>query len=325
VADPLGLLRRYRASGADLPCGDPARAHGTALEGYYWRIVQPATGRVVVALCGVCDGPRGPWALVTLAAHPGRFARSAVWEHAAPDPRGFGVRAGRVLDGGADRVAVDLGDAARLDVRLHDAVPFPRRALGGLGPAQVVPGLPQYWHPVVLAARVEGSARAGSETVDLDGATAYAEKNWGRAFPGRWWWGHAGAFDDPDVSVAFAGGPIRVAGQWVAPTTVVVRLGGGEVLRLTPPGARTRVAAGDGAWRVVARSARAAVDVEGTADGVAPHELDVPVPHELRTERRSRQILAGRLAVCVRRRGRVVFRGESPLAGLELGGPASTG
>ena len=324
MADPLGLLRRYRATGADLPFGDPARAHGTALEGYYWRIVQPAAGRVVVALCGVCAGPRGPWALVTLGAHPGRFARSAVCEHAEPEAGGFGVRAGRVLRGADDRVAVDLGDDARLDARLHDAVAFPRRAFGGLGPAQVVPGLPQYWHPVVLAARVEGSARIGGETVPLDGALAYAEKNWGRAFPDRWWWGHAAAFDDADVGVAFAGGPIRVAGAWVAPTTVVVRLGG-EVLRLTPPAAWIRVAARDGAWRVAARSAALAVEVEGAADGVAPHEFDVPVPHEQRLERRSRQILAGRLSLCVRRRGRVVFRGESPLAGLELGGRAPTG
>jgi tocopherol cyclase len=107
----------------------------------------------------------------------------------------------------------------------------------------------------------------------------------------------------------------------VAPTTVVVRLGA-EVLRLAPPTARSRVAVADGAWRVAARGPRVAVDLEGDADGAVPHELDVPVPHEQRTERRSRQHLAGRIGLTVRRGGRVVFRGESPLAGLELGGPA---
>ena len=43
------LLRTYRATGADLPFGRPERAHGVPFEGYYWRIVHPARGLVVVA------------------------------------------------------------------------------------------------------------------------------------------------------------------------------------------------------------------------------------------------------------------------------------
>jgi hypothetical protein len=312
------LLRAYRAAGADPPFGDPARAHGTPFEGYYWRIVQPATGRVVVALCGVCRGPAGPWALVTLAAHPGGLVRSAVAARAVAAVDDFGVRAGTALEGSRARLAVDLGPDAALELALHHPVPLGRRALG---PAHLVPGLPQYWQPVVLAAGVTGTARLGGETAGLDGAIAYVEKNWGAAFPRRWWWGQAGAFDDPAVAVAFAGGQIRLAGARVAPSTVIVRLGG-EVLRLTPPLGRSRVAVGDGAWRVSARCPGVAVDLEGDAHGGAPHRLDVPVPGEIRTERRSRQHLAGRIALTVRRGGRTVFAGESPLAGLELGGPA---
>jgi hypothetical protein len=317
----VDLLRAYRARGADPPYGDPARAHGTPLEGYYWRIVEPAGGRVVVALCGVCRGPAGAWALVTLAGHPGLFARSAIEAPVAPDPAGFGVRAGGALNGDRRHIAVDLGPEARLDVTLDDAVPFPRGAFGALGPAQLVPGLPQYWHPVVLAARVRGEARIGGETIRLDGAVAYAEKNWGRAFPGRWWWGHAGAFAGAPVTVAFAGGPVRLAGARVAPTTVVVRLGD-EVLRLTPPAGRSRVAVGGGAWRVAARGPGVAVDIEGDAAGAEPHVLEVPVPGERRTDPRSRQHLAARLALTIHRGRRTLFRGESPLAGLELGRPA---
>jgi hypothetical protein len=316
------VLRAYRAAGADPPFGDPARGHGTPFEGYYWRIVQPATGRVVVALCGVCrGGPAGRWALVTLAAHPGGFVRSALTERAVMRFDDFGVQAGPALEGSRTRIAVDLGAGAALDVSLVDPVPFPRGAFGALGPAHLVPGLSQYWHPVVLAAGVRGFARLGGETVDLDGATAYAEKNWGAAFPGRWWWGQAGAFDAGDVTAAFAGGAIRLAGATVAPTTVVVRLGS-EVLRMTPPRGRSRVAFGGGAWHVRARAPGVSIELEGDASGNPPHHLDVPLPGEPRTEPRSRQHLAGRIALTVRRRGRTVFTGESPLAGLELGGPA---
>jgi len=43
----------YRRSGADPPFGDPARAHGVPFEGYFWRITQPRTGVVAVALGGL--------------------------------------------------------------------------------------------------------------------------------------------------------------------------------------------------------------------------------------------------------------------------------
>ena len=60
---------------------------------------------------------------------------------------------------------------------------------------------------------VAGEARIGGESVPLDGARVYMEKNWGRAFPERWWWGQADAFEGGDVCVAFAGGPMRLAGM----------------------------------------------------------------------------------------------------------------
>ena len=78
----------YRARGADLPFGDPGAAHGVPFEGYYWRVVDPASGAVVVALSAVCRGLDGPWGLSTLAAHPGGFERTVITRTAASDPRG---------------------------------------------------------------------------------------------------------------------------------------------------------------------------------------------------------------------------------------------
>src|SRR3954452_13577538 len=70
---------RYRRTGADPPFGDPARYHGVAMEGYYWRFTDAVQGRVAVALIGVNrDGRGGTWATVALAAHPGGHLRSAV-------------------------------------------------------------------------------------------------------------------------------------------------------------------------------------------------------------------------------------------------------
>jgi hypothetical protein len=309
-------VARYRARGADPPWGDPRLAHGVAMEGYYWRFWDSASGRCVVALCGVCRGlDGGAWAVVALAAHPGRFVRWSAAPEARADPGAFGALAwdgeSAVLRGSDGRVAADLGAGARLEAVLEGRVEWPHRGLGGIGVAQVVPGLPQYWHPVLLGARVRGEAALGPETVSLDGWEAYVEKNWGGAFPGVWWWGQAGFGDG--AMTAFAGG--RLAGP-VGASMVVVRVGG-EVVRLAPPAAVVRADVRGGEWRLRARSPRWSVTLEG--EGGEPHVLPVPVPAERRAVMRSSHHLAGRLRVVARRGRRVMLRAESAVAGLELG------
>jgi hypothetical protein len=316
------LLDAYRRSGADLPFGDPARSHGSAMEGFYWRIVDAPAGTVIVLLCGVCQGPRGPWATVAIAAHPGGFVRHAIIAPAAGRGDGFGVRAAGTLHGSAEGFRARLGDDTWIDLRVQSPVLWPRHVFGALGPAHAVPGLGQYWHPVVLAARGEGQACIGGLPVDLDGATVYAEKNWGPRFAGHWWWGHAGAFPGGDVTVAFAGGRLAVAGRVVPPTAVVVRLGT-QVLRLAPPLARMRVRATDRSWAIRAESPRHRVEIEGDAGETAPHVLPVPDVTSGRVDMRSRQYLAGSLHLRVSRGSRTVFAGESPLAGLERGAPTA--
>jgi hypothetical protein len=300
----------YRALGADTPWGDPRRAHGVRMEGYYWRLWDPASGRCIVALCGVCraaDG--GSWAVVALAGHPGGLVRCVNAERAWADPAALGAAAWDgeepVLRGSERRIAAALGDS-RLEAVLEGRAVWPRR---GLGIAHVVPGLPQYWQPVVLSARVRGEAVLAGETVSLDGWEAYVEKNWGRDFPGVWWWGQAGFGDG--AMAAFAGG--RGA------TALVVRTRD-AVLRFLPPLVVTR--AGGGEWLVRARSPRWSVTLSGAGD--SPHILPVPVAAERRSVMRSEHHLGGVMRVVVRRGRRVVLRGESSVAGLEFGRPAGT-
>jgi hypothetical protein len=313
---PGALLRAYRATGADLVGGRPEWGHGVPFEGYFWRIVDARSGTVVVALTAVCAGPDGTWGMSSLAVHPGRFARTVVTRSAHADRGAFAVRAEETLRGDAGAVRVDMGPDARLDVTLADQVRWPPRRLGPLGIAHAVPGLPQYWHPVLLSGTVRGSVRAGGRERVLDGAIAYAEKNWGRAFPGRWWWGHAASFGD-DVSVSFAGGRVSVAGATVAPTAIALRLGG-DLIALAPPAARTRVALGHDSWRLRTRGRGYALEIIGTAAG-EPHELLVPLPAQQRVEQHSRQHLAGELSVSLRRGRRLLYAGDSALAGLEIG------
>jgi hypothetical protein len=315
------MLDAYRRMGADPPFGDPRGYHGVGMEGYYWRLTGAADGRVVVVLLAVSRDAAGrPWGMVGYATHPGGFVRAATVQEAWADPRGLGVRLGDVLEAGEDRLRVDLGPDARLDVRFGERVGWPRRAFGGIGPAQLVPGLSQYWHPHLLGARVTGSGRAGDISFDLDGASAYAEKNWGRGgMPRAWWWGQAQGFERPDVCVAFAGGRAGLGGVSIGAGALVVRVGQ-RVLRVVSPLQPLRVAVDDAGWRLRGRAGRHLVDVRGHAGAEPAHLLPVPVPRERRhLDAWAPQHLAGTLRLRVSRGGRTVFEGTSSLAGLERG------
>jgi Tocopherol cyclase len=265
-----------------------------SLSGWYWRFTWP-DGRVAIVLCGVCPG----WALVGVARQPGDW-RPAILDGPQADRRG--VRIGSAFAGDAEHVRFD-----GVEAHLRHVVRWPR-PWHGTGPFGHLPFLRQYWRPLVLRARAEGAVGDW----DLDGATAYVERNWGPGFPPVWWWGEAHDFDGDPVTVAFAGGP--ALGRLRA-TAVVVHVGGTLVRRGEPLLAAVRAEIAPGRWRLRGRG----VEIEAEGDPGAAHVLDVPVPRERRTLPWSDQHLAGRLRVHVKHRGRLLYEGESALAGLEQG------
>jgi hypothetical protein len=250
---------------------------------------------VAIVLCGVCPG----WALAGVAREPGTW-RSQILDD--PQADSHGVRIGTAFAGDARHVRFD-----GVDAHLRDIVAWPR-PWHGTGPFGHLPFLRQYWRPLVLRARAEGTV----DGWDLDGATAYVERNWGPGFPPVWWWGEAHDFGGDPVTVAFGGGP--AVGPLRA-TAVVVHVAGRLVRLGEPLLAGVRAEISPGRWRLRGRG----VEIEAGADPAAAHVLDVPVPAERRTLPWSHQHLAGRLHVRVTRRGRLLYEGESALAGLEQG------
>jgi hypothetical protein len=315
--------RAYRATGADLPYGDPLPAHGVAMEGYFWRFTDASSGRAVIALNGVNRDPSGsPWATLGLAAHPGGFLRTTAHQTGYASPTTLGAHAGEAFAGTSDAVAVDLGDGARLDVRVEEPALWPRRVVGGSSVFHTVPALNQYWHPWLLGGVARGSATLAGETWDLDGWTVYAEKNWGRGgFPDSWWWGQAHGFEDASACVAFAGGDVTAGPLRMKVTALVVLLPGGRLLRLGDPVVSpVRADVSDDRWLLRGRSAQWSVDVEGYAPLGAAHVLPVPLPAERRNVAGAIEHLGGTMRVTVRRWGRLVWQGTSRLAALEHGG-----
>jgi tocopherol cyclase len=319
----MGRLHdRYRASGADLPYRSPLSAHGVAMEGYFWRFTDPATGRVVIALNGVNRAHDGHWSTLGLAGHPHGFLHTTAHPEGAAHPTTLGAYAGPAFHGEAGRLRVDLGPRSRLDVTITAPVPWPRRSLGGSSIFQAVPGLNQYWHPWLLGGSATGTATLGDEEWTLDGAQVYAEKNWGKGgFPEAWWWGQAQGFADPQVCVAFAGGLVHVGPLRTTVTALVVLLPDGTLVRLGDPVVSpVRAEVTDEHWLVRGRSAGWSIDVEGHSPIAAAHVLPVPLPNERRNVPGAIEHLAGSMKVSVRRRGRPVWSGQSDLAALEHGG-----
>lgn len=309
------LDQLYRRTGATLPLGDPRPSHGAEMEGYFWRATELASRRVLVVLCGVNRHPAGDWATVAIAAEPGGFVRSAVLPGAYAATDGFRVTAGGgAFTADAGSVALDLGADARVELSLHRPVGWPR-ALGGGGVFSAVPFLGQYWHPHLLGGGASGSARLGEVSWTIRDAEVYAEKNWGAGFPERWWWGQAHGFDRPDVCVAFSGGVLTAGPVAATVGGVVVRIGA-HLIRLTPPWSRVRSQVDGEGWRVAAHGAGYRVRVVGTATG-PPHVLPVPIPAERRNVATDLEHLAAWLSLEVD--GRVRYRGETDLAGLEIG------
>jgi hypothetical protein len=307
----------YRTTGATLPFGDLAGYHGAGMEGHFWRLTHAASGRVVIVILAISRDRGGrTWSMVSLATHPEGRVVSATVDAADTAAAGFGVGAGATLAATGDALRVRL-DGAELDVGIDAPVPWPRRAFGALGPAGSVPGLSQYWHPWLLGGRARGSLVLDGVEHQLDGATIYAEKNWGPGgMPPAWWWGHADAFDDgADACVAFAGGHAGLGRIRVPAGAVVARLGGALRTVVRPPRG-LRIEVGAAGWRLRGGG----VEVEGEAAAAKPLLLPVPVPLERRRiDARAPQLLAGTLRLRVTRRGGLVYAGESRLAGLEQG------
>src|SRR5665647_2753788 len=118
-----GLVSVYRRTGADVPFGDPLPSHGSEMEGWFWRVTDSPSGRVVVALCGVNRHAAGDWATVAVALHPGGIVRAAALDGACADQTRFALRAGTApearIEASADRLHVDLDDV-HLDLRFTE-------------------------------------------------------------------------------------------------------------------------------------------------------------------------------------------------------------
>ena len=312
------VINLFRRTGADVPFGNPLPSHDTEMEGWFWRVSDESSGRALIALCSVNRHPDGDWSTTAVGVHPGLTVRSAALSGARARHHPFSVTAGDLAGNFtvvADRAHFEL-DGLTLDMEFRDRVLWPK-AFGGGGVFSAIPFLNQYWHPYYLGGRASGTVTYDEQSWTFDNAKLYAERNWGKGFPLRWWWGQAHDFGDADVSVAFSGGLLSLGPIARDVNGVVVRVGT-TVIRMTPP-TLVRSEIGENRWRLWGKSRRYEIELDGDGTHLPPHVLPVPLPAERRNIDTDFEHLGGRLHLTVRESGRVIFDGTSELAGLEVG------
>ena len=155
-------------------------------------------------------------------------------------------------------------------------------------------------------------------------APAYAEKNWGCAFPLRWFWMQCNSFEGtPDLSLTAAGAIRKVLG-WQQTVGMVVLQWGDRFVKCMPENSRTRWRVEPwGRWEFRAESERYRVTLSGRSDD-SPASILVPTADGMTfdcwdTTRGHLQV-----QVCENRAGSwsLVLEDRSHLAGLEVGGQA---
>ncbi|MCA9540409.1 MAG: hypothetical protein KC620_16030 [Myxococcales bacterium] len=315
---------------------DPALGHltgkGLRYEGWYARVTDPVQGESFALIHGVMDpvnGARVGW-VIALSGRDARRVFQAFPAHQVAAPRDEAwVRIGP-CHFAPTRVEGALGGSAeRCDWRLDLAprvVSGARLADSPMSYALLVPGLETAWHPLALDAAATGVVTFADRAVMFANAPAYTEKVWGTAFPRRWYWMQANAFDRPGASLCLSGGLVPVPGLDLAVRAGMILWHDGTRLHrfASHVGATIRDEVAPGRWRLDARRPRLRLQVEADCPPEALVPLESPTPDGL--HRIAHESLAGTVRVRLWHRPHPLVRwtllheARSQWAGVEWGG-----
>jgi tocopherol cyclase len=175
------------------------------------------------------------------------------------------------------------------------------------------------WQILMAHGLASGWIEWQGQRYTFEDAPAYSEKNWGGAFPQRWFWINCNAFSgEPDLALTAGGGKRRVLG-WMESVAMVGIHHRGKFYEFVPWNAEVHwdIAAW-GAWRMTATNAHYQVELVGKCD--RPGTL-VRTPTAQGMVFCCRDTTHGGLTLTLKdRQGRLVLQAQSSLGGLEVGG-----
>jgi tocopherol cyclase len=149
-------------------------------------------------------------------------------------------------------------------------------------------------------------------------APAYSEKNWGGAFPTKWFWLNCNAFEDePDLALT-AGGGRRGVLWWMESVAMVGVHYRGKFYEFVPWNAEVHWEIHPwGNWQMWAQTADYSVKLSATTD-LPGTPLRAPTEQGLIFA--CRDTMRGQLTLELRDRSNLILEAHSSLCGLEVGG-----
>jgi tocopherol cyclase len=170
---------------------------------------------------------------------------------------------------------------------------------------------------VSLDHSLEGGFSHDGRRVDLDGGRGYIEKDWGSSMPSAWIWTQSNNFAEPGDSFMLSIAEVPWLGSSFVGFLLVASLGG-QILRMaTYTGARLQSLEGDNSAvhiRIVQGETSLDIGIQRAKGG----ELRAPVKGRL--SRRISESVDASLSLRFVRKGRLLFEGQAPKAGLEVVG-----
>ncbi|WP_033375481.1 tocopherol cyclase family protein [Spirulina subsalsa] len=153
----------------------------------------------------------------------------------------------------------------------------------------------------------------------FDDAPAYHEKNWGRAFPQRWFWVNCNVFKSESDLAITAGGGKRGVLWWMESVALICLHYRGKFYEFVPWNSEVSwVIEPWGYWKMQAKNAQYEVELVGKTQHLGT-PLRAPTSEGLAFC--CRDTMRGHLRLELReKQGQVIVRAESSVCGLEVGG-----
>ena len=178
------------------------------------------------------------------------------------------------------------------------------------------------WQVLMALGFADGWIEWQDKRYEFRSAPTYSEKNWGGAFPSKWFWINCNCFDnEPDLTLTAVGAKRKVL-WWIESVGAIGLHYGGKFYEFAPWNSRVSwEIAPWGSWWMEATDGRWAIELRGTTERQGTL---VRVPTENGLLSYCRDTTQGQLQLRLLEiggsRSRVILTARSSLSGLEVGG-----
>ncbi|MEL6138865.1 MAG: tocopherol cyclase family protein [Cyanobacteria bacterium J06628_6] len=173
------------------------------------------------------------------------------------------------------------------------------------------------WQVLMAHGLATGWVDWQGQRYEFENAPAYAEKNWGGAFPIKWFWMQCNAFDEPDLTLTAVGGLRDVLGRQETVGLIGLHSQGQFYPFVSNQDPLTWQVEPWGHWAMSARRGPYRVTLTGRASDVGN---TVRVPTRDGLQFCCRDTTHGHLTLQLFEQDRLIVTARSDLAGLEVGG-----